>query len=102
MCVVCVCVCVCMCVVCVCVCVCVICILNSVILPTLLYGLESAVLLEPHIRRLESFLICCLRVILGIFIRKKKRHTTIRKMVKQRGFHLSSVSVDFTFAFLVT
>ena len=25
-------------------------ILNSVILPTLLYGLESAVLLEPHIR----------------------------------------------------
>ena len=40
------------------------CILNSVILPTLLYGLESAVLLEPHVHRLESFVIRCLWIIL--------------------------------------
>ena len=32
-------------------------ILNSVIFQTLLYGLESTVLLEPHVRRLESFVI---------------------------------------------
>ena len=59
-------------------------ILNSVILPTLLYGLESTVLLEPHVCRLESFVIRCLRIILGISIRQKKRHTTIRKMAKQQ------------------
>ena len=35
-------------------------ILNSMILPTLLYGLESTVLLESHVRRLESFMIRCL------------------------------------------
>lgn len=59
-------------------------ILSSVILPTLLYGLESTVLLEPHIRRLESFQINQLRTILGISIREKKRHTTIRKLAKQQ------------------
>ena len=58
-------------------------ILNSVILPTLLYGLESTVPLVSHIRRLESFVIRCLRIILRISVRQKKRHTTIRKMAKQ-------------------
>ena len=61
-----------------------VCVLNSVILPTLLYGLESTVLLEPHVRRLESFKIRCLWIILGVSIRKKKHHTTIRKMAKQQ------------------
>ena len=64
-------------------------ILNSVILPTLLYGLECTVLLEPQIRRLESFLIRCLRIILGISTRDMKRNTTIRKLAKQQ--RLSSI-----------
>ena len=59
-------------------------ILNSVILPTLLYGLESTVLLEPHVRSLESFVIHCFRIILGVSVREKKRHITMRKMVKQQ------------------
>ena len=58
-------------------------ILNSVILPTLLYGLESTVLLEPHVHHLESFMIRCLRIILGVSVREKKHHTTIFKMAKQ-------------------
>ena len=64
-------------------------ILNSVILPTLLYGLECTVLLEPQIHRLESFLIRCLRIILGISTRDMKRNTTIRKLAKQQ--RLSSI-----------
>ena len=55
-----------------------------VILSTLLYGLESSVLLEPFVRRLEFFVVRCLRIILGISVRQKKRHTTIRKMAKQQ------------------
>ena len=69
-------------------------ILNSVILPTLLYGLENTVLLEPHIRRLESFQINCLWTILGIFIREKKRHTTIHKFAKQQ--RISSILTQRT------
>ena len=42
---------------------------NSVILPTLLYGLESTVFLEPHVRCLESFVIRCLRIIMGVSVR---------------------------------
>ena len=61
-------------------------ILNSVILPTLLYGLENTVLLKHHVCRLESFVIRCLRIILGISIRQKKCHTTIRKIAKQQRF----------------
>ena len=73
-------------------------ILNSAILPTLLYGLEGAVLLEPHISRLESFQINCLRTIMGISIREKC-HTTICKPAKSsRGFHLSSLSAVFAFS----
>ena len=82
-------------------------VLNSVILPTLLYGLESCVLLEPFVRHLESFVVHCLRIILGISVRQKKRHTTIRKMAKHQGIsslltkrrlhflgHLSRMSED--------
>ena len=73
-------------------------ILNSVILPTLLYGLESTVLLESHVRRLESFMIRCLRIILGISVREQKRHTTIRKMAKQQ--RISSILVQRRLRFL--
>ena len=73
-------------------------ILNSVIFPTLLYGLESTVLLEPHVRRLESFMIRCLQVILGISVREQKRHTTIRKMAKQQ--RISSILVQCRLRFL--
>ena len=59
-------------------------VLNSVILPTLLHGLESSVLLEPFVRRLEFFVVRCLRIILGLSVRQKKRHTTIHKIVKQQ------------------
>ena len=58
-------------------------ILNSVILITLLYGLESTVFLEPHICRLQSFVIRCLWIILSVSVREKKRHTTMHKMAKQ-------------------
>ena len=64
-------------------------ILNAVILPTLLYGLESMVLHEPQIHRLQSFVMRCLRIILGVSVRDMKRNTTIRKMAKQQ--RLSSV-----------
>ena len=36
-------------------------ILNSVILPTLLYGLESTVLLEPHVRHLGGFMVAIIK-----------------------------------------
>ena len=60
-----------------------VCILNSVILPTLLYGLENTILLEPHIRRLEYFVIRCFRFILGVSVREKKHHTTIFSATSQ-------------------
>ena len=59
-------------------------VLNSVILPTLLHGLESSVLLEPSVHRLEFFVVRCLRIILGISVRQKKRQTTIHKIAKQQ------------------
>ena len=73
-------------------------ILNSVILPTLFHGLESTVLLQPHVRRLESFVIQCLRIILGFTVRQKKRHTTIRKMARQQ--RASSILVQRRLRFL--
>ena len=72
--------------------------LNSVILPTLLYGLESSVLLEPFVRRHESFVVRCLRIILGISVRQRKRHTTIRKMAKQQ--RISSILTQRRLRFL--
>ena len=62
-----------------------VCILRSVILPSLMYGLETTVLLEPHIHCLESFVINCLQIILGVSVRENKRHTTMHKMAKQPG-----------------
>ena len=49
-----------------------------------MYGLESNVLLEPHVCHLESFVISCLWIILGVSVREKKCHTTMRTMAKQQ------------------
>ena len=49
-----------------------------------MYGLESTVLLEPHVRHLESFIISCLQIILGVSVREKKCHTTMCTMAKQQ------------------
>ena len=59
-------------------------IFNFVIVPTLLYGLESVVLLEPHTHRLQSFVMHCLCIILRVSILDKKRNTSIRKMAQQQ------------------
>ena len=40
-------------------------IFSSVIIPTLLYCKECAVLLQPHINHLQSYIMRCLRIILG-------------------------------------
>ena len=39
---------------------------TSVVLPTLLYGTECAVLLKPQVHRVQSFNMHCLHIILGI------------------------------------
>ena len=75
-----------------------VCVLNSVIIPTLLYRLESTVFLEPHVRRLESFVIHCLQIILGMAVRQKNRHPTIRKMAKQQ--RISSILTQRCLRFL--
>ena len=62
---------------------------NAVVLPILLYGLESLVLHEPQLHLLQGFVMSCLRIILRAFIWEKKRHTTITRMAKQQK--LSSV-----------
>ena len=49
-------------------------------MPTLLYGLESTVLHEHQIQRLQNFVMRCLRIILGGGVRDMKRYTTLRKM----------------------
>ena len=64
-------------------------IFNVVVLPTLLYGLKSLVLHQPQLHHLQDFVMRSLRIILGVSIREKKRHTTIRRMAKQQK--LSSV-----------
>ena len=62
---------------------------NSVIVPVLTYGLESVALSMPHQNRLQSFVMRCLRIILGISLREEKRSTEIRKVAKQQ--RMSSV-----------
>ena len=42
---------------------------SSVILPNLLYGLECTVLLEPEVHHLQSFVMCCPRIILSTLFR---------------------------------
>ena len=56
---------------------------SSVIIPTLLYGTECAALLQPHIHRLQSFIMRCLRLILGISVWDMKCNTTIHKLAQQ-------------------
>ena len=60
------------------------CIFTSVIIPTLLYGTECAVLLQPHIHRLQSFIMHYLHIILGISVWNMKCNTTIRKLAHQQ------------------
>ena len=62
---------------------------NSAILPILLYSLECTVLLEPQLHHLQSFVMQCLRIILGVSVWEMKCSTAIRKMAKQQ--RLSSI-----------
>ena len=66
-------------------------IFNSVVLSTLLYGLETAVFLEPQINRLQSFVMRCLRSILGVSLQDGQRDTSIRKTA-----HIQRVSSMLT------
>ena len=59
-------------------------IFSSVIMPALLYGLETVALQEHHVSRLQSFVGRCLRVILGVSLWERKRSTSIRKMGGQQ------------------
>ena len=51
---------------------------KAAILPTLLYGSETWAPLSKHLKRLQSFVIRCLRIILGVSVKEKRRHTDIR------------------------
>ena len=69
-------------------------IFSSVILPTLLYGTECVVLLEPQIHRLQSFIMRCLCIILGISVWDMKRNTVIRKLASPLcSLHVASASL---------
>ena len=57
--------------------------LKAVILPVLMYGLESAALLSHHVRCLQAFNSRCLRIILGISLWKERRNTSIRAQAQQ-------------------
>ena len=56
------------------------------------------VLHEPQLHRLQGFVMHCLRIILKVSIREKKRNTTIRRMAKQQK--LSSVLSQLSLRFL--
>ena len=56
-------------------------ILKAVMLPTLLYGSESWIPLAPHIKCLQSFVMRCVRVIMGVSVRDQRRHTELRAEV---------------------
>lgn len=53
-------------------------IFKAVVLPTLLYGSETWVVLGPHLHtcRLQSFVMRCLRIILGVSMHEKVRNRT--------------------------
>ena len=75
-----------------------VCILNSVILPTLLYGLENTILLEPHIRRLEYFVIRCFG---SSWVSQSGRRSIIPPCTRwqsSREYHQSSHSIVFIFS----
>ena len=59
------------------------CLLKAVILPVLMYRLESAALLSHHARCLQAFNNRCLRIILGISLWKERRNTPIRAQVRR-------------------
>ena len=66
-------------------------IFNSVIMPTLLYGVECTVLLEPHFHRLQGFVMRCLKNILRVSLWDKQCNTTMCELAKQR---VSSILVQ--------
>ena len=53
---------------------------KAVVLATLLYGCETWVLLATHLRRLQSFVMRCLRVILGVSRWDRMRDTELRSL----------------------
>ena len=53
---------------------------KAVVLATLLYGSETWVPLTPHLKRLQAFLMGCLRVILGVSRWDKLRNTELRSL----------------------
>ena len=65
---------------------------------THIYGLESTVLIEPHVCCLESFMICCLQIILGVSVREKSAILPCARWQSSREYHLSSHSVVFIFS----
>ena len=67
-------------------------IFNSVIKPTLLYGLECTVLLEPQVHWLQGFVMRCLRIILRVSLWDKQHNTTLHRLAKQQ--RVSSILVQ--------
>ena len=57
---------------------------NAMIIPCLLYGSETWVLLKEHVERLESFQMKCLRKICGISKIEHKRNISVREMAGQQ------------------
>ena len=57
---------------------------NTVIVPVHMYGLECAALTVPQQNGMQSFVMRCLRIILGVSLQEEKRNTAIRKLAKQQ------------------
>ena len=51
---------------------------KSVVPPTLLYGSETWTPTATHIRRLQGFMMKCIRVILAVSVRDERRNTELR------------------------
>ena len=51
---------------------------KAAIIPTLMYGSEAWAPLAHQVKRLQSFVMRCLRIILGLSVRQQKRNTVIR------------------------
>ena len=66
--------------------------------PVLMYDLECAVLTVPHKKWMQSFVMRCLRIILGISVQEEIRNTAIRKLAKQQ--RISSVLMRTKLCFL--
>ena len=61
---------------------------KSVVLSTLLYGSETWVPSADHMKRLQAFIMGCLRVILGVTRWDKKRNTELRSMAGIEGMEI--------------